>query len=254
MKSDQKNYALPMTALLLVALALPVAAQELTIVNTTPGPEYGTSPNDGLSLPTDDAVGAEGVVNIVDSGRHRVARYSASGNPLGYFSSEGKGEGELQGPVGIAAGPDGSVYVADRGNQRVQVFAADGSFRRSLEPVENEVPVTPVDIAVSTNGKSLFITANNSHRVLSLDRKGKVQAGWGGEGKEPGLFRYPASLALDAAGKLLVTDVLNFRVQVIDTKGTAATGFGTLGAKQGSFIRPKGVAVGDDGRIYVSDS
>lgn len=254
MRSDPRRFAWPLAALLVAATALPAAAQELSVVNATPGPEYGTAPGNGLSLPTDVAVGAEGVVYVVDSGRHRVARYNASGSPLGYFASEGKGEGQLQGPVGIAADNNGNIYVADRGNKRVQVFAADGSFSRSLEAEENEAPATPVDVAVSANGRSLFITANNSHRVLSLDRKGTVQAGWGGEGKEPGQFQYPASLALDAAGNLLVTDVLNFRVQVFDSQGTPTAEFGALGAKQGSFIRPKGVAVGNDGRVYVGDS
>jgi DNA-binding beta-propeller fold protein YncE len=242
------------TALIIAIISAPVTAQDLLIAEAQPGPEYGIRPDNGLSMPTDVAVGAEGHVYVVDSGRHRVAHYDATGNPLGYFGSEGKAEGELQGPVGIAAGPDGSIYVADRGNQRLQLFAADGTFRRTLTLLEEGAAVTPVGVVVAANGKSLFVTANNSHRVLSVDRKGKIITGWGGMGKEPGQFKYPATLALDSTGNVLVVDVLNHRIQVFDSKGTPKTQFGKVGAIPGTFIRPKGIAVDGTGRIFVSDS
>ena len=205
-------------------------------------------------MPTDVAVGIEGRVYVVDSGRHRVAYYDTTGNPLGYFGSEGKADGELQGPVGIAAGSDGTVYVADRGNQRLQVFAADGIYRRTLALVEEGEAVTPVDVAVTVDGKSIFVTANNSHRVLSLTRTGKFLGGWGGEGKESGLFRYPASLTLSSVGDVLVVDVLNVRVQVFNSEGVPQAEFGGIGALPGKFVRPKGIALGRNGRVFVSDS
>ena len=240
-------------AFIIAIIAAPVAAQDLPIAEARPGPVFGTRAGD-LCLPSDVAVGIEGRVYVVDSGHHRVAYYDAAGNSLGYFGSMGKADGELQGPVGIATGPDGGVYVADRGNQRLQVFAADGVFRQSLVLLEEGQTVTPVDVAVTTNGKSLFVTANNSHRVLSVDRKGNIRSGWGGEGKEPGQFKYPATLALDKTGNILVVDVLNHRVQVFDASGTPMAQFGKVGAVPGTFIRPKGVVVDDAGRIFVSDS
>lgn len=246
--------AAQLSTLLLAIAATSIAAQDLPVVEAQPGPQFGMYQNNGLSLPSDVAVGTEGRVYVVDSGRHRVAIFDATGNPIGYFGSEGKADGELQGPVGIAAGPDGALYVADRGNKRLQVFAADGTFDRTLAVAEESGAVTPVDVAVAADGKSLFITANNSHRVVSVDRRGKVRAGWGGEGKEPGQFRYPASLVLDSSGNVLVVDVLNHRVQVFAPDGTPGTGFGALGAKPGTFLRPKGIAVGNKGRIFVSDS
>jgi DNA-binding beta-propeller fold protein YncE len=235
-------------------ISAPLTAQDLLIAEARPAQEYGGRQNQDLSMPTDVAIGAEGRVYVVDSGHHRIALFDTAGNSLGYFGSEGKAEGQLQGPVGIAAGPDGNVYIADRGNQRLQVFAADGTFLKTLALLEEGQAVTPVGIVVAADGKSLFVTANNSHRVLSADRKGKIRSGWGGEGKDPGQFRYPATLALDNSGNVLVVDVLNQRIQVFDAAGTAMAEFGKLGATPGNFIRPKGVAVDGDGRIFVSDS
>ena len=231
MRNDRTNLycrAAGVAALIIAIIATPVAAQDLPIAEARPGPVFGALAGD-LSLPSDVAVGIEGRVYVVDSGHHRVAYYDATGNSLGYFGSMGKADGELQGPVGIATGPDGSVYIADRGNQRLQVFAADGIFRQSLVLLEEGEAITPVDVAVTTNGKSLFVTVSNSHRVLSIDHKGKIRSGWGGEGKEQGQFRYPATLALDNAGNVLVVDVLNHRIQVFDIDGTATAQFGKVG-------------------------
>ena len=242
------------SALVLAMATQPLSAQDMPLVNAQPGPTFGERPDNGLTLPTDVAIGIEGQVYVVDSGRHRVVYYNATGTPLGHFGSEGKADGELQGPVGIATGPKGDVYIADRGNNRLQVFDALGQFERSLALAEEGAAVTPVDVAVDARGRSLFVTANNSHRVLSFDRKGKLDAGWGGKGKEQGQFNYPATLALDAAGNVLVVDVMNFRVQVFDAEGTATAMFGALGAKPGTLVRPKGVAVDSGGRVFVSDS
>jgi len=238
----------------LLALPLTAAAADLPTVGATAALQFGTYPGNGLNLPTDVAVGADGRVYVVDSGRHRVTYYDATANPLGHFGEEGKGDGEMNGPVGIAVGPDGTVYVADRGNQRLQAFRADGKFDRSIALKEEAGAVVPVDVAVSANGKTLYVTANNSHRVVAFDRKGKATGGWGGDGKKAGEFKYPGTIALDASGNVVVADIMNARVQVFDPAGAPTAEIGGLGANPGNFLRPKGVAVAPDGRIFVSDS
>jgi sugar lactone lactonase YvrE len=100
----------------------------------------------------------------------------------------------------------------------------------------------------------LFVTSNNSHRVVVFDSKGKYLRGWGGEGEDDGQFRYPATIAIDASGNVLVVDVLNARVQKFSPDGTFIASFGGLGGKPGTFYRPKGIAVDEAGNAYVSDS
>jgi DNA-binding beta-propeller fold protein YncE len=223
-------------------------------VNANLAVEFGADVENGLSLPTDVAVGAGGRVYVVDSGRHRIASFDASGNPLGHFGSEGEEEGQLSGPVGIGVAPNGTVYVADKNNNRLQVFKADGSFERSLPLEEEGTAAAPVDVAVSAKGKTLYVTTNNSHRVLAVTSRGKPKNAWGGEGDEPAQFNYPATLAVDRSGNVLVVDVLNARVQVFGEDGTPTAQYGKYGANPGTFVRPKGIAVDDAGRIFVSDS
>jgi len=146
------------------------------------------------------------------------------------------------------------VYVADKGNNRLQAFSAAGKFLRSVPLAETGAAVTPVDVVVATDGKTIFVTANNTHRVVVIARDGTVQRGWGGNGAEPGQFNYPATLTLDSSGRVLVVDVLNSRVQAFDAAGAPLAQFGAQGAKPGDLFRPKGIAVDGQGRIFVSDS
>ena len=232
----------------------PAQGQELPLVNSRLAAEFGAQSNDSLSMPTDVAVSAQGRVYIVDSGRHRIMSYDAVANTLGSFGSEGDGEGQLSGPVGIDVDSKGNIYVADKNNNRVQVFKADGSFQRSLPVEEAGTAAMPVDVAVSINSKTLYVTTNDTHKVLAVTSRGKPTTAWGGQGEEPGQFNYPATLTVDVSGNVLVVDVINARVQVFTEEGAPTAQFGKYGASPGSFIRPKGVAVDAAGRIFVSDS
>jgi DNA-binding beta-propeller fold protein YncE len=240
--------------LLAAALATSAFAQELPLVNAAIAAEFGAVTGDRLSMPTDMAVSGEGRVYIVDSGRHRIKIYDTAGNPLGSFATEGDGEGQLSGPVGIDVDSKGTIYVADKNNNRVQVFKADGSFQRSLPVGEAGAAAAPVDVAVDAKGKTLYVTTNDTHKVLAITSRGKFVSAWGGQGDDPAQFNYPATLTVDAAGNVLVVDALNARVQVFTEEGAPTAQYGKYGASAGSFIRPKGVAVDVGGRIYVSDS
>ena len=154
-------------------------------------------------MPTDVAVGSEGRIYIVDSGRHRIASFGASFNPLGHFGSEGDGEGQLSGPVGIDVARNGTIYVADKNNNRVQVFKKDGSFQRSLPVEEAGTAAEPVDVAVSAKGKTLYVTTNDTHKVVGLSSRGKFVSAWGGQGDEPEIGHGRALLTLDQRAILL---------------------------------------------------
>ncbi|RMF95787.1 MAG: hypothetical protein D6727_09915 [Gammaproteobacteria bacterium] len=207
-----------------------------------------------LSLPTDVAVGADGVLYVVDSGHDRVVMLDAGGGWLGAFGSSGDGEGQLDGPVGIGIDPaSGTVYVADRRNDRLQTFSASGEFLRSLPVEADGKGAAPVDVAVRRDGSELYVSSAAAHRVLVLDPKGELLRQWGEQGDEPGQFHFPASIAL-AAGRVYVVDVLNARIQSFDRNGGDARPIGKRGGGPGTFFRPKGLAIGADGTLFAGDS
>jgi len=232
-----------------LALVVNVVAADIAIVTYTRFAKL-----DLLSMPSDVAVGANGQIYVVDGGNHQIAMFDAAGARVTSLRMRGDEDGQLTGPVGIGISNRGEVYVADRGNQRVVMFAADGSLRQVIDIEEDGEEATPIDVAVSPNGKELFITVGNSHRVLVYSNQGAFLRAWGGEGEGPGQFRFPGAIALDRAGNVYVVDVLNSRVQKFDPEGNVLAVFGQRGGQPGTIFRPKGVTVDSDGRIYVSDS
>ncbi len=209
---------------------------------------------DWLSMPSDIAIGESGQSFVVDSGNAQIAIFDAEGNKtltLGMFGSE---DGQLAGPLGIGLGDNGDIYVADRGNGRIVMFDAKGRARSHFKIEAEGEDVVPIDIAVGSKGKELFVTDNTGHRVVVVDSRGRFLRAWGDEGEDDGQFRYPATIDIDAAGNVYVVDVLNARVQKFDAMGTHLLTIGERGGKPGTFYRPKGVAVDRAGNIYIGDS
>lgn len=228
-------------------------AQELRVRDIEPVGILSSAGAGALAMPTDVAIGAAGRLYVVDGGNNRIVIYSPDGDYIKSVGREGKGNLEFAGPIGIGTDTTGHVYVADSGNHRIQVLDTDGGFVRAIGLVDGQVSVRPVDVAVSEISGDLFVTCNNTHKVMKLSSEGKVLKTWGGEGTTPDRFRYPATIAV-RQGKVAVVDVLNTRVQVFDEKGDLQYQLGEWGVLPGQLFRPKGVAFDGFGNFYVSDS
>ncbi len=58
----------------------------------------------------------------------RIMKYSASGEFLTSWGSQGSGPGQFAVPHDLAMDSSGRIFVGDRGNNRVQIFDQDGNF------------------------------------------------------------------------------------------------------------------------------
>ena len=61
-------------------------------------------------------------------------------------------------------------------------------------------------------------------------------------------------LALDAKGRLYVTDPEGYRILVFDSHGKFLTTWGDFGSDNSTFALVSGIAVDAGGNIYVSDA
>ena len=207
-----------------------------------------------LNLPTDVAVTRNGYFIVVDSGNDRIVIFNARGKVIKTFGRNGAMPGEFNGPVGLTVDSSGTIYVADKDNNRIQVFNRDGKFIRLIKTRSGGKKVKPVDVAVSYDGKKLYITDNKGHKIVVYSSKGKYLESWGGEGVDKAKFRYPATLDIDKDNKLYVVDVFNSRIQILGNEGKHILDVGSWGVLPGQLFRPKGVEVDASGNVYVSDS
>jgi hypothetical protein len=113
------------------------------------------------------AVGADGVIYMLDRQVPVVRAYAPDGTWLRDVGREGGGPGEYRGPRGLAVLPDGRILVRDRGNVRIDVFGPDGEHLTEW----------PVMSSFGTSRRFYADTAGNSY-VTSLAEVGLPPWQW----------------------------------------------------------------------------
>ena len=164
---------------------------------------------DGLRLPWGVAVDANDDVYVADWGNDRIQKFSSGGDHLATFGASGDGDGEFYRPSGVAVDADGFIYVADWGNERVQVLDPNGGFVTSVmgdatlsKWAENFLNVNVEEGAARSRADlepEIDYFVPDSHEKSSHIEK---------------YFWAPASVKLDGAGLIYVTESNRHRVQV----------------------------------------
>ncbi|HUS06038.1 MAG TPA: IPT/TIG domain-containing protein [Bryobacteraceae bacterium] len=203
--------------------ALPVQAQNITSIGG----------NSSWGLVYNVSVDAAGNLYAADSTKHVVYKVDSlgattviAGTGTAGYSGDGAlaTSAQLRQPLGTAVAPDGTVYIADYGNERIRKVAPNGII---------------TTLAGSTSGFS----------------------GDGGPATSAKL-NGPASLVLDPAGNLFVSEISNFRIRKISAGGTITTVAGTGrcpfqsgdgGLATSADACPLWLALGPDGSLYFTD-
>jgi DNA-binding beta-propeller fold protein YncE len=208
--------------------------------------------NDLLHLPSDVAVDQQGRIYILDGTADTVRVYDRRGKPIFVLG----GTSVLHSPLGIDVSAEGDVLVADSGNHRIVLFPADKSPALFLDipPGPGGKLSDPTDVLFGKREGTFHVVDNDNHRLVTLNRTGKVLWSKGSMGRNPGEFRFPFMMDMDSDGNLYVVEVINTRVQVLAPEGTHIRFIGDWGIEPGQFFRPKGIAVSDRDEIFVSDS
>jgi hypothetical protein len=114
----------------------------------------------GFHIPNgvlDFAVDVDGTVVVANPGMHRVERYRADGESLGYFGRFGqqdpRGFPGCCNPTNLALAPNGDVVVSEKAGPRVKVYSAEGDLRAVVAAGEDFDPACKnMDLAVSATG------------------------------------------------------------------------------------------------------
>jgi DNA-binding beta-propeller fold protein YncE len=170
--------------------------------------EFGT-PNDLAIDPVDQHV------LVVDSTRHRVARYDADGTFLSAFGSEGDGPGEFKFPVGIAISADGSeIYVTESHTARVQVFDEGGVHLRFLSSFGSDAGelVRPEGLALDGEER-VYVTDVFQGHVSVLGAESGFAGTVSSMGIGPGQLGLPSDAVIDSYNRLVVTSYRTQRVE-----------------------------------------
>ena len=171
---------------------------------------------------------------------------------IGVFGEVGLGPGQFNYPRAITAEPGGSVYVVDKAGQ-VQRFTPDGTLETSWRMPQVEKGL-PVGLTVHPDGR-LFIADTHYHRVLIVDRTGKVLGSFGREGTGDGEFQLPTDVAIDAEGFIYVSEYLeNDRITKWSPDLSFVKTFGTEPIDGERLRRPAGIDIDAEQTLWVADA
>jgi len=162
-----------------------------------------------INQPVSIAVHPSGNLAILEIGLNRVQIISPSGSFIKTFGTSGKGDGQLSSPLGLAVDNEGNYYVTDFSNNRVQIFRSDGTFLSKRDGFTG-----PWGITVDSQG-TYIVCENTAHRVSVVHKDGTVNH-IGTSGTGSGQFSHPTGIAINPAGRLIVSEYGNCRLQVFD--------------------------------------
>jgi DNA-binding beta-propeller fold protein YncE len=222
--------------------------------------DAGTGSPGALNEPWGVAVGPDGSVYVADTWNHRIQKFTADGVFVKMWGHSGQGDAldAFFGPRGIAVDARGHVFVTDTGNHRVVVFDEDGNALTSIgaRGFDSGFFDEPVGLALDADG-NLYVadTWNQRVQVFTPNAEGEYLfarewqiVGWYGQS----LDNKPL-IAVDARGRVYVTDPEGYRVLVFDSTGQFVTAWGDFGEDATTFSLASGIAVDTSGNVYVTD-
>lgn len=157
----------------------------------------------------------------------------------------------LNQPVALACDPSGRLLVSDADSARILAFSSSGVFRGEFATGRF---TRPCGIAYDPTHKRILVVDAGAHQLVALTLEGQEIARIGGRGSKPGEFNFPTFVAVDATGRVYVSDTLNFRIQVFDPDLKPLRQIGKKGDMPGYFSQPKGLAVDAENHLYVVDA
>jgi uncharacterized protein (TIGR03437 family) len=212
----------------------------------------GPATSASLNQPSGVALDSNGNIFIADSSNARVRKVSMSGiiTTVAGGGSVDPGDGglatnaQLSNPAGVAVDASDNLYIADIGSRSVRevssatgiitTIAGTGSAGSSGDggPATSAGLVYPSGVTLDANG-NLYIADFGAGRIRKISTAGIITtiAGNGGDGFYSGdggpavlaSFSAPESVALDHAGNVYISDVLNNAVRILTPSASACT-------------------------------
>jgi len=110
-------------------------------------------------LPSDIALDSQGNMYILDSGNHRIQKFTPDGQYITTIGNKGQGPAEFVYPLSLDVDSKGYLYISDPGNQRVQVLKPDGKDHKTISFAKDPAGVLRVSesgFMIMGRGAGLF--------------------------------------------------------------------------------------------------
>jgi len=209
-----------------------------------------------LDKPLGVAVDGNGRVYVCNAGKGNVTVYDGRLNPLRKL---GSGDGEFRLPASVAVRRDGTIYVVDAKGDQVRIYRPDGTFLFAFGGRGNGNGAfnLPTSIAIDEATGDVVVSdlqatpaGIQGARVQVFDGSGTFKRNVGSYGRGAGLLMKPLGTAVDADGRIYVSDSYQNIVHVYDADGSYQA---TLFNLTHPMRTPLGIAYSrKTGQLYVA--
>lgn len=212
----------------------------------------------GVSRPLGVAVDPTGqrIYVAESSGERRLRVFAPDGKLLSSYSAADTTPGSRN-PTYVAVDAGGTVYVTDRLGGVIDTFGADGTYLGIFDPLAHTggqgKSWLPLGIRFDRQGNFYVTDVAEQHQVYIFAKDGTLKKVFGKSGTGPGELNWPQGVAVDARGRLFVSNGNNGRIDIFDSDGNPKGGFGR-GSGVGSVGMPRGIALDGENRLYVADN
>jgi YD repeat-containing protein len=129
------------------------------------------------------AIDSEGHIYVADWSAGVIYELSSAGVVIGHFGEKGKGNGQFEGPFGIAIDPrTRNIVVTDALDTRSQIFTSSGSYLTTFANVSGsgEGQFNGTRSLAIDSSSDLYIIDGNNHRIQkwTLSTRQTGQPGW----------------------------------------------------------------------------
>ena len=193
-------------------------------------------------------------IYVTESSGERLVRvFDPAGKPLGFFNAPSVDASTRQ-PMYVLSDQSKRLFVSDRKAEAVQVFGSDGQYTGELPLPPGAERWAPLGLGTDRLGQIYVIEAgNNVHRVLVYDEQLRFKRQFGASGSRPGELSFANALAVDAKGRVFVSNGNNSRIEVFGPDGSLLINYGNDGSLGGSGLL-RGIALDEQNRLHVVDS
>ena len=161
-------------------------------------------------------------------------------------------------PSGLTISNSQSLLVADTHYYRMLVYDDQGNANLE-ETIGGTMGRAPgefgfvTDIVQDSAGNYYIAEYGDYDRIQKFSPKHEFLLEWGSHGAEPGQFRRPQNMVVDAQDQLWVADACNHRIQVFDDSGKLLQHWGTEGSAAGQLYYPYDLVLDGAGHLYVCE-
>ena len=158
--------------------------------------------NLGFNTPMSVAVSRDNRIYVADTRNHRIQIFNGDTSPMSYIATlgprppylvRGTSNTEFNFPNGVAVSTDNFIYIADTNNHRVQVF--DGATLTYIATIgttgspgsSNTQFNFPVSVAVSPDGKRIYVADRDNNRIQMFDKEYILVKGYKHNGTNPSI-------------------------------------------------------------------